>query len=144
MMQIFTSASYDETLSIAQNLAGSLSQGSVVAFRGGLGAGKTAFTTGLVKGLGMDCDVSSPTYALVNEYRGNDKVLYHFDMYRVESWDDLHSTGFFDYLDGKAYLCIEWSENIDGALPEHTVYVNIEPDGESGRTIKVWRRGESN
>lgn len=142
-MQTFTSASYEETLAIAAALAKALPKGTVVALRGGLGAGKTAFTAGFAKGLGIDCDVSSPTFALVNEYHGNECILYHFDMYRVGSWDDLYSTGFFDYLDTGAYLCVEWSENIDGALPDQTtVYVAIEQAGDNKRQIKVWKRGE--
>lgn len=141
-MRIFESHSYEETLLIAEELARSLPKGSVIAFRGGLGAGKTAFTTGFARGLGIKQDVSSPTFALVNEYRVGENVLYHFDMYRVESWDDLYSTGFFDYLDTGAYLCVEWSENIDGALPDNTVYVEIEPTGEHTRTLKVWGKDE--
>lgn len=143
-MQTFQSASYQETLNIAAGLAQTLPKGAVVALRGGLGAGKTAFTTGFVGGLGIDCDVSSPTFALVNEYRGKAHTLYHFDMYRVETWEDLDTTGFFDYLDTDAYLCIEWSENIDGALPDQTVYVAIEPVDETTRQIRVWEKGEEN
>ena len=85
--------------------------------------GKTAFTRGLARGLGADDVVSSPTFALVNEYSGRVPV-YHFDMYRVASWDDLYSTGFFDYLD-TGVLIIEWSENIEGALPENALRITI-------------------
>lgn len=85
--------------------------------------GKTAFTRGLCRGLGVNDGVSSPTFALVNEYHGKHNI-YHFDMYRVTSWDDLYSTGFFDYLD-KGILVIEWSENIEGALPENAIRINI-------------------
>ena len=85
--------------------------------------GKTAFTRGLARGMGADDIVSSPTFALVNEYRGRVPV-YHFDMYRVASWDDLYSTGFFDYLEN-GVLVIEWSENIEGALPENALRITI-------------------
>ena len=85
--------------------------------------GKTAFTRGLARGLGADDVVSSPTFALVNEYSGRVPV-YHFDMYRVTSWDDLYSTGFFDYIDN-GVLVIEWSENIEGALPENALRITI-------------------
>lgn len=142
-MKCYESDSYEATLAVAADLARTVPKGTVIALRGGLGAGKTAFTTGFVQGLGIDCDVSSPTFALVNEYRSTQCTLYHFDMYRVTGWEDLYSTGFFDYLDSGAYLCIEWSENIDGALPDDTLYVEILPDDGDRRIIKVWRRGES-
>ena len=85
-----------------------------------------AFTRGFAKGMGIDSDVSSPTFALVNEYRGNGKTLYHFDMYRISGWDDLYSTGYFDYLDTGGCLIIEWSENIDYAIPAGSLFVKIE------------------
>lgn len=87
--------------------------------------GKTAFTRGLVLALGGGDVVSSPTFALVNEYDAR-LTVQHFDMYRVSGWDDLYSTGFFDYLDTDNVLVIEWSENIDGALPENTIYIHME------------------
>lgn len=86
--------------------------------------GQTAFTRGLARALGVDDGVSSPTFALVNEYSGKYNI-YHFDMYRVNSWDDLYSTGFFDYIDN-GILVIEWSENIEGALPENAIRITIE------------------
>lgn len=86
--------SYEETLSMASDYAKTLPKGSVIGFVGGLGMGKTAFTTGFVKGLGINADVSSPTFAICNDYIGENARVYHFDMYRVESWDDLYSTGF--------------------------------------------------
>lgn len=126
-----------ETEDFAAKIAKYLSRGSVVAFFGGLGAGKTAFTRGLARGLKIDCDVSSPTFAIVNDYGGNPPLV-HFDMYKVESWEDLYSSGFFDYLDMGAILAVEWSENIENALPEDTVRVTIEKgDGENSRIIKV-------
>ena len=115
---------------------------AVIAFFGGLGMGKTAFTRGLAKGLGITADVSSPTFALVNEYRGRVN-LYHFDMYRVETWDDLYSTGFFDYLDNGSVLAIEWSENIENALPEDKL-IKIEIfKGESDDERIIRMSGES-
>lgn len=125
--------SYEETLSMASDFAKTLPKGSVIGFVGGLGMGKTAFTTGFVKGLGIDADVSSPTFAICNDYIGNDARVYHFDMYRVDSWDDLYSTGFFDYLDTEAYILAEWSENIFGALPNDAVIIEIEKLGETER-----------
>lgn len=112
-----------ETEQIGEHLAKTLHGTEVIALFGGLGMGKTAFTRGLARGLGVTDGVSSPTFALVNEYHGTVPV-YHFDMYRVQSWDDLYSTGFFDYLDN-GVLVIEWSENIEGALPDDAIRVTI-------------------
>lgn len=114
-----------ETESIAEKLGKVIPDNTVIAMFGDLGAGKTAFTRGFAKGMGIDCDVSSPTFALVNEYHGNEKSLYHFDMYRISGWDDLYSTGYFDYLDSGACLIIEWSENIEAVLPENCIKVTI-------------------
>lgn len=141
-MKTFISKSYDETLQIAQDFAKDLKNGAVVAYLGDLGAGKTAFTTGIVKGLGIDCNVSSPTFAICNEYRGNGKTLYHFDMYRVDGWSDLYSTGFFDYLDTGAYICAEWSENIFGALPNDSIIVEINKLSDNEREIKIYGKEE--
>ena len=118
--------SYEETLAMASEYAKSLPKGSVIGFIGGLGMGKTAFTTGFVKGLGIDADVSSPTFSICNDYIGKNDRVYHFDMYRVESWDDLYSTGFFDYIDTDSYILAEWSENIFGALPDDAIIIEIE------------------
>ena len=82
------------------------------------GSSKTRFTAGLARGLGITADVSSPTFSLVHEYRGESNVLYHFDMYRISTFEDLCSTGFYDYLDWGGVLAVEWSENIELALPE--------------------------
>lgn len=131
-----------QTQELAFRMGQKLKGPVVVAFFGGLGMGKTAFTTGLAKGLGIEADVSSPTFALVNEYRGRVN-LYHFDMYRVESWDDLYSTGFFDYYETGGILACEWSENIENALPENTIRVEIlhgETDNE--RIIRIEGQGE--
>lgn len=88
----------------------------MLALFGGLGMGKTAFVRGLAAGRGLEAEVSSPTFALVHEY-GGQPPLVHFDMYRVTGWDDLYSTGFFDYIDAGCILAVEWSENVEGALP---------------------------
>ena len=121
----FNSNSVSDTEAIAEKLGRVLKSGNVVAYFGGLGMGKTAFTRGLAKGMGITADVSSPTFAIVNDYGGNPPLV-HFDMYKVESWDDLYSSGFFDYLDMGAVLAVEWSENIENALPDNTIKVTIE------------------
>lgn len=124
MEQEFVTHSPEETAALAARMAEGLKGGEVLAFTGGMGMGKTAFTRGLVMALGAGDVVSSPTFALVNEYQGR-LTVEHFDMYRVNSWDDLYSTGFFDYLETDCVLVIEWSENIAGALPENTIWVHI-------------------
>lgn len=116
--------SAQETEQLGERLAKQLTGNETIALFGGLGMGKTAFTRGLCRGLGTGEVVSSPTFALVNEYTGRCPV-YHFDMYRVTTWDDLYSTGFFDY-EGNGVLVIEWSENIEGALPGDAIRVTIE------------------
>ena len=136
------SSSVQETEALGRALAQPLTPGTVVAFTGDLGAGKTAFTAGLAKGLGLTVDVTSPTFAICNTYRQGDVTLHHFDMYRVDSWDDLYSTGFFDYLDTGAYLAIEWSENVYGALPPDTLMVEISKTGEQDRTIEIYKKEE--
>ena len=115
-----------------------LRPGDAVAFFGGLGAGKTAFVRGLAAGLGCEGEVSSPTYALVHEHPGA-VPLAHFDMYRVEGPDELESTGYYDYLDREFVLAIEWSENIEEALPEDCWRVHIEATQEECRKISITR-----
>lgn len=137
----FTTNSPSETQELGKRIAGQLQGGEVIAFTGCMGAGKTAFARGLAIGLGAGDVASSPTFAIVNEYRGR-LTLEHFDMYRIETWDDLYSTGFFDYLDTDRVLAIEWSENIEGALPENTMFIDIRPgDDETQRiiTIRGWK-----
>ncbi len=124
-MAVFISKSSSDTENIGYSLGKSVADGSVIAMFGDLGAGKTAFTRGFARGMGIMCDVSSPTFALVNEYRGERKILYHFDMYRISGWDDLYSAGYFDYLDMGHTLIIEWSENIEAILPQNCIRVTI-------------------
>jgi len=135
-MERYATNSEQETEAAAAELAKRLRPGDVIAFRGELGAGKTAFTRGLARGLGIAQDVASPTFALLNEYRGP-VTLYHFDMYRIQDEDSLYSTGFFDYLDGDGILVVEWSENIPWALPEDVITVTLERTGENERAITV-------
>lgn len=141
-MEIYISHSYNDTVLYAREFAKKLSKGTVIGYLGDLGAGKTAFTSGLAKGLGISSDVSSPTFAICNEYRGEGKTLYHFDMYRIDGWDDLYSTGFFDYLESDAYIAAEWSENIYGALPEDAYIVEINKLSDNEREIKIYKKGE--
>lgn len=136
MIEKITS-SPEETIEFAKEIGALLKAGDTVAYTGGLGAGKTTFTRGLAVGLGLPDDVTSPTFALVNEYRGKNITLYHFDMYRIETEFALESTGFFDYLDGRSIIAAEWSENIAEFLPENTIYINIERISDDMRKITV-------
>ena len=136
-MQKYHTHSAEETEALAAAFAARLSPGSVVALFGSLGAGKTAFVRGLARGLGCAGEVCSPTYAIMNEYSGA-PPLAHFDMYRVEGWESLESTGWFDYLGGGHVLAVEWSENILAALPEDAWRVTITPgEDEHSRTITI-------
>ncbi len=135
-MQTFITNNADETIALGERIGSLLGKGDIIAFKGGLGAGKTTITHGLAKGLGLDVHVSSPTFALVNEYRG--KVnLCHFDMYRIDGSLDLESIGFYDYLDGENILCIEWSENIASDLPDDVITITIERVDDETRKITV-------
>ena len=141
-MKKYISHSPNDTENIAVSLAETLKGGEVVAFRGGLGMGKTCFTRGLAKGLGYKGDVTSPTFALINEYLGGRLNLYHFDMYRISTWEELYSSGFFEYIEEKGVVAAAWSENIENALPENTVYVEIKVLDQDKREILIYKKGE--
>lgn len=141
-MREFISESYEQTLQFASDFAKSVPRGSVIGFIGGLGMGKTAFTSGFVKGLGIVAEVSSPTFAICNEYIGENAKVYHFDMYRIENWDDLYSTGYFDYLNDESYILAEWSENIFGALPDDAIIIEIEKLGENSRKFYIKEKSD--
>ena len=125
-----------ETETVGTALAKVLSAGAVIAYRGDLGAGKTAFTRGLARGLGILDPVTSPTYTIVNEYLSGRLPLFHFDMYRLGSADDLFDIGWDDYLERGGVCAVEWSENVEEAL-ENPVVVTIEKLGEESRRITV-------
>lgn len=121
----FVTNSERETEELGARLAGKLGPGAVIAFTGDLGAGKTAFTRGLARGLGISDRVTSPTFTIVNEYEGGRLPLFHFDMYRLASSDELFDIGWGDYLARGGVCAVEWSENVADALEEGTVSVNI-------------------
>lgn len=139
MNNSYISHSPEDTKRIASQLASTLQGGEVIAFYGNLGLGKTCFVTGLAEGLGFMGEVSSPTFAIINEYIGGRLNLYHYDMYRVTSWDDLYSTGFFDYMESGGVLAVEWSENIESALPDNTIRVTLNRVDELTREIIIDR-----
>mgnify|MGYP004565352371 FL=1 len=132
----FITHSPEETEKIGEALAKSLQPGTILAYRGDLGAGKTAFTRGLARGLGCKETVTSPTYTIVNEYLGGRLPLFHFDMYRLASSDDLWDIGWEDYLDREGVCAVEWSENVQDAM-EDAVTVTIEKLGETTRQITI-------
>ena len=133
---IYTTNSPTETEAVGAALGKILQPGTVIAYRGDLGAGKTAFTRGLAKGLGAGDMVTSPTYTIVNEYLGGRLPLFHFDMYRLGSSDDLWDIGWEDYLERGGVCAVEWSENVDDAM-ENAVYVTIEKLGDEARRITI-------
>ena len=132
----FQTNSPAETEAIGAALGKILNPGTVIAYRGDLGAGKTAFTRGLAKGLGCAEMVTSPTYTIVNEYLGGRMPLFHFDMYRLASSDDLWDIGWEDYLDRNGVCAVEWSENVEDAL-EDPIIITIEKLGEESRRITI-------
>ncbi|MBR3446419.1 MAG: tRNA (adenosine(37)-N6)-threonylcarbamoyltransferase complex ATPase subunit type 1 TsaE [Oscillospiraceae bacterium] len=135
-MLSFTTNSPAETHALAKKIGAALRPGTCVAFFGGLGAGKTTFTRGLAEGLGLPDLVSSPTFALVNEYHAPGCVsVYHFDMYRVTSPEALETTGFWDYPLEDSVFVIEWAENIEDDLPEPLVKITITGSGDQPRQI---------
>ena len=132
----FLTNSPEETEKLGEKLAKQLKPGTVLAYRGDLGAGKTAFTRGLARGLGYTEPVTSPTYTIVNEYLGGRMPLFHFDMYRLSSADDLFDIGWEDYLERGGVCAVEWSENVPEAM-EGAVEVSIEKTGEDSRKITI-------
>ena len=132
----FITNSPEETEAVACALGEKLRPGTILAFRGDLGAGKTAFTRGLAKGLGATEQVTSPTYTIVNEYITGRLPLFHFDMYRLNSPEDLWDIGWEDYLDRGGVCAVEWSERVEEAL-ENATYIIVEKMGENTRRITV-------
>lgn len=133
----FYSSSPEETIEIGRKIGACLTGGEIIAYKGGLGAGKTTFTRGLAMGMGLEDNVSSPTFAIVNEYHGKGLSLYHFDMYRIIGEEALETTGFFDYMSEDSVIAAEWSENIEDVLDENTITIELEADDRGGRNITL-------
>ncbi len=138
-METYVSNSLAETESIASEIAEKVKKSGFLALYGGMGMGKTAFVRGLVKALAPECLdlVHSPTFAIVNEYRGKDVNLFHFDLYRLTDEDDLYSTGFYDYIEQDGITITEWSELFEDSIPENALKIKIEPYGEGGRRFTL-------
>ncbi len=132
----FVTHSPQQTEAVGAALAKVLPAGTVIAYRGDLGAGKTAFTRGLARGLGVDDPVTSPTYTIVNEYLGGTMPLFHFDMYRLASEDDLFDIGWEDYLERGGICAVEWSENVWAAL-EAPIVITITRLDDTTREIEI-------
>ena len=142
---IFKSNSAAETEAIGEKTAKYIKPGMVIAMRGDLGAGKTAFVRGLARGMGLKVRVTSPTFAIVNEYLG-ETSLYHFDMYRLTSAEDLFDIGWEDYIRAGGVCVVEWSEIVAEAIPEDAASVTIRHLGETAREITTegfaWEEGD--
>jgi len=136
MTEFYSKSVYD-TEKIAAKIASKLEKGSFLALYGDMGAGKTAFVRGLVSALIPECIslVHSPTFAIVNEYNGNNLTIYHFDLYRLKDEDDLYSTGFFDYPSKDCIMITEWSELFEDCIPKNAIKVHIKIVSESERII---------
>lgn len=126
-----------ETEALGEKLARRLRGGEVIAFTGDLGAGKTAFTRGLARGLGITDRVTSPTFTIVNEYEGGRLPLFHFDMYRLSCSDELYDIGWEDYLARGGVCAVEWSEIVEDALGSDAIRVDIKNEGGDSRSITI-------
>lgn len=134
----FVTNSEGETEALGARLADKLVPGAVIAFTGDLGAGKTAFTRGLARGLGIADRVTSPTFTIVNEYEGGRLPLFHFDMYRLSSSDELFDVGWEDYLARGGVCAVEWSENVSDALEGDVIVLEIRRgESDSQRVIEI-------
>ena len=137
-METFITHSPEETRTLGERLARVLQPGAVVAFTGDLGAGKTAFISGMARGLGIQEPVTSPTFTIVNEYEGGRLPLFHFDMYRLGSADELFHIGWEDYLARGGVCAVEWSENVAEAMEDDALRVDMARGAdEDSRVIRI-------
>ncbi len=139
-MTVYSSSEQD-TFNTGAELAGQLAPGSAVALYGELGAGKTAFVRGLAAGLGIDFPVTSPTFTIVNEYPGV-MPLFHFDLYRISSTDELFELGWDEYFERGGVVAAEWCENVPGAFTDTPVTVRIDKTGDDARRIEITFPGD--
>ena len=143
--KIYSSCSYEETRKIACEFAKILSPGDVVTLDGDLGAGKTAFTGGLAIGLGVESHVTSPTFTIVNEYRSGSLPLFHFDVYRLETMDDLYDIGWEDYISEGGVCVVEWADILrdELSLPYYEIRITKSKENEDARQISIEYKGEN-
>jgi len=135
MTKEYTTAGEEQTEALGFRLGQLIQPGAVIAYTGDLGAGKTAFTRGLARGLGIPDRVTSPTFTIVNEYEGGRLPLFHFDMYRLGSSDELFDIGWEDYLARGGVCAVEWSENVDDALDDDAIRVDIRRGAHDGQRV---------
>ena len=135
MARRYVSNSEGETEDLGRRLGLRLGPGAVVAYTGDLGAGKTAFTRGLARGLDISERVTSPTFTIVNEYEGGRLPLFHFDLYRLGSSDELFDIGWEDYLSRGGVCAVEWSENVADALEEDAIRVDLRREESDGQRL---------
>lgn len=137
------SESVDETIAAAEKFSEQLKIGDIILYTGEMGAGKTHFTKGIARHFGIESGVSSPTFALVNEYIGDAVNVFHFDLFRINTYDDLYAIGFFDYFDRGGILAVEWSENIPRLSDylENVWLIDIKKLGENRREITISKKG---
>ena len=136
---VFEAKNLAETEFVAAEIAKKVKNGGFLALYGGMGAGKTTFVRGLVKALCPECVelVHSPTFAIVNEYRGKEMNIFHFDLYRLTDEDDLYSTGFYDYIEQGALVITEWTELFEDCVPENALRLKIETVGDTQRRFTL-------
>lgn len=135
-MPVYHTKSREETSALAESFADKLNGGEVIALKGDIGVGKTVFTKGLAKGLGVSSNVTSPTFNIVRQYQGR-LPLFHFDVYRISDIDEMFEIGFEEYLDGEGVVVIEWPELIQELIPQDAIRVTIEREGEESRRISI-------
>ena len=135
--------SLKDTKKVAQKLARIFTGGEIILLNGDLGAGKTTFARFVLQALGVKDEITSPTFTIMKEYKTRKFNIYHFDMYRVSGWDDLYTTGYFEYIESGGVLAIEWSENIENALPEDAIRITIKRLDETSRDSTI-DRGDDN
>ena len=140
-MEIWESRSEAESFQLARRLGEKAEKGEIYCLEGELGTGKTVFAKGFAKGLKIDEIVDSPTFTIVKEYRGREK-LYHFDVYRIEDIEELQEIGFSEMISGDAICLIEWASQIEEEIPENAKWITIEKDLEKGFDYRRIRMGE--
>lgn len=136
-MATFISDSAAETGALGQRFAAEITTGSVLALKGGLGAGKTLFTKGLVAGLGSSAGVTSPTFTIVHEYSGGRLPVYHFDFFRLNDQEKLSRLGFDDYFFGDGVCVVEWPDRLPELIPEHAIWIRFEMESPDRRVIQI-------
>lgn len=141
-MKTYISKSEADTIALAKSFASTLTKKEIVVLTGDLGAGKTKFTGGILSYFGLEEEISSPTFTIVNEYRNDKIIIYHFDVYRLDNIEDFQNIGGEEYFE-KGLCIIEWGEQIKPVLPKETIYINFEKDLSNENIRKITIEGEN-